>query len=155
MLPPAMKFQIIFLKDTIFTWCHKSTTVITYKLHVSTGRRCQTRDCCPPARSLGKCPHCDRRVWSHLPWSWGWHTTLRCHHRSPLGWMSSGRHPKKQPSVRGNGICTRFLCSGAGARPGCCLRNKSALAPFQSWEDMSVGDRIPVRICNRLVAQLG
>ena len=77
------------------------STVITYKLHVSTGRRCQTPDCCAPARSLGKCPHCDRHVWFHLPWSWGWHKTPRCHPRSPPGWVSSGRHPERQHQRKG------------------------------------------------------
>ena len=104
-------FGLYFSKDTICKICHKPTTVITYKLHVSTGRRCQTPDCCPPARSLGKCPHCDRRVWSHLPWSWGWHKTLRCHPQSPPGWVSSGRHPERQHQRKG-GQCVAVASPG-------------------------------------------
>lgn len=113
-----LKHWVILSKDAIFEICHKPTTVITYKLHVSTGRRCQSPDCCPPAPSLGRCPRCDRRVWSRPPWSWGWRKTPQCRHRSPLGWVSSGRHPEKQPSVRaGEWVGWPPLLQGLGLVP--------------------------------------
>lgn len=130
-----MKFCIIFSNDTILKIRQKPKTVITYKLHVSTGRRCQTQDCCPPVRSLGKCPRCDRHVWFRLPWSWGWHKTLRCHRRNPPGWVSSGHHPEKQPNIRGS-QCMAASVPGAGACPGPWLRNNCSPVSLYSCKHL-------------------
>lgn len=75
-------------------------------LHAGRGQRCQNPDCFPPTQSLGICPRSGRCAWSHLLWSWDWHTTRRCHLQNPPEWGISGGLPVVIDKKKGwNRLC--------------------------------------------------